>query len=209
MPTADNQIGKGAENDQINERVNKTQRTKALSRTRAIAFIALGVAFAALGSWVSIPIGPIPLTLQMLMFTLIICIYPPTWAVASVAVFVLLGAIGLPLFSGFRGGLGVIMGPTGGFLIGYIPGVVVGACFRMIMGRFAKSNLARIAVDVAAGILFTLVAYLTGWVQYAVVSGLPMEAAFAVSVAPFVIPDLIKVIVAAVCGSSIRRAVKL
>lgn len=209
MPTVDNQISKGAESDQISERVNKTQRTKALSRTRAIAFIALGVVFAALGSWVTIPIGPVPFTLQMLMITLIICIYPPTWAVASIAVFIVLGALGLPLFSGFRGGLGVIMGPTGGFLLGYIPGVVVGAYFRMFMGRFANSNLSRIAIDVVAGILFTLVAYLTGWIQYAAVSGLPMEAAFAVSVAPFVIPDLIKVIVAAVCGSSIRRAVKL
>lgn len=192
-----------------NKSTNKIQRTKAASRTRAIAFIALGAAFATIGSWVTIPLGPIPFTLQMLTITLIICVYPPSWAIASIAVFILLGSFGIPLFSGFRGGLGVIMGPTGGFLLGYIPGVTIAAFMRYFLSRLTTNSVAIIAIDVFAGVAFTLIAYLTGWIQYAAVSGMSMEAAFAVSIAPFIVPDLIKVILAALCASSIRRAIPI
>lgn len=179
------------------------------SRTKAIAYIGISVAIIAICSWVTIPIGPIPVTLQMFAIPLIICVLPMRWSIIAVCVFLLIGAIGIPVFSGFRGGIGVLMGPTGGYLLGYIPGTVLGALLVNVgKNRFADRRGALVAIEVLGGMVFTVVAYLTGWIQYANVAGISLEASFIASVAPFVVPDLLKVFVAAFCAQPINFALK-
>ena len=88
------------------------------SRTRAIAYVAMTIAIIAVSAWVTVPIGPVPFTLQMFAVTFALLILKPKQAIAAIAGYLALGAIGVPVFSGMRGGVGVLMGPTGGFLWG-------------------------------------------------------------------------------------------
>ncbi len=236
--------------------------TKTNTRTRTIAFVGLSIALIALSAWIVIPLGPIPFTLQMFSIPLIICVLRPTEAVASIYGYVVLGAIGVPIFSGMRGGIGVLMGPTGGFLVGYLIGVPLAVLFLMFVRRHrteanahARTNMhthaslsahaqtsrsqatqtlhplqtvqmpmpgvapspstktegaraffACYGANIVAGLIFTLVAYAVGWVQFIFVSGSDPALAFAVSVAPFIIPDIIKVVIAAMCAVVVDRA---
>lgn len=184
----------------------KTKQTGASSRARSVAFVGLSVALVAVSAWVVIPIGPIPFTLQMFAISLIICILPPSQAIAAICAYVLLGAVGVPVFSGFRGGLGVLMGPTGGFLLGYLVAVPAAAGFLSLTASRLSDKKAVFACQVAAGLVFTAIAYVAGCVQYTFVAGISLEAAFLTAVAPFIVPDIVKVVLAAVCAQPINRA---
>ena len=187
---------------------NAKTMTASASRTKAVAFVGLSVALMAIGSWLVVPIGPIPLTLQMFVIPLLICVLPARWSTAAVFAFIALGGLGVPLFSGFRGGLGALMGPTGGFLLGYLVAVPAAAFFLQAMRNRVKGKGALLVCEFAAGMIFTLIAYVAGWMQYAAVAGIGLEAAFMVSVAPFIIPDILKVLVAVACAQPIRAAIR-
>jgi biotin transport system substrate-specific component len=174
------------------------------SRARSLAFIALAVALIAVSAWVTIPIGPIPLTLQMFAITLAILVLAPKQAIAAIACYLLLGAIGVPVFSGMRGGIGVLAGPTGGFLIGYLFGVALAS---VVLALFRRRGFDNLAVSILAGVIFTLVAYLCGWAQYMAVAHVGAAASFAVTVAPFIVVDLVKIVAAAFVARAVVRAV--
>ena len=202
------------------------------SRARSVALIGLSIAIIAVCAWVTIPLGPIPFTLQMFAIPLIICILRPGQAVAAIAGYLALGAVGLPLFSGMRGGIGVIMGQTGGFLVGYLPGVIIAALLlyltapaaaryrerQLAKGRASsvrpspwqrlRANLLGCVFQLIAGMVFTGIAYLTGWVQFMLVSGVGPEAAFVACIAPFVIPDIVKMIAAVVVAQPVNAALQ-
>lgn len=199
--------------EEAQQRINspKMNKPRASSRAKSAAFVGLSVALVAISAWVVVPIGPIPFTLQMFAIPLIICILSPSQAVAAIFAYVLLGAIGVPVFSGFRGGIGVLMGPTGGFLLGYLVAVPAAAGFLWLAKSRVSHKSHKRAVfvcEVAAGLVFTLVAYLAGWVQYSLVAGISMEAAFFTSVAPFIVPDIIKVVLASVCAQPVKHALR-
>lgn len=182
--------------------------TLSASRTKAIAYVGLSVAMMAIGSWVTVPIGLIPLTLQMFVIPLLICVLPAKWATAAIFAFIALGGLGVPLFAGFKGGIGALLGPTGGFLLSYLVAVPAAAFLLQAASSKASNKAVLFACQVAAGMLFTVIAYVGGWLQYAAVSGLGMQAAFAVSVAPFIVPDILKVLVAVACAQPIRAIVR-
>ena len=176
--------------------------TETSSRTRTIAFTALSIAIIAVSAWITVPIGPIPFTLQMFAVTLAIIVLAPRQAIAAIAGYLVLGAIGVPVFSGMRGGIGVLMGPTGGFLWGYLIGVSVAVG---LLALFRKRGIDNFATGVAAGVVFTAIAYVCGWAQYMVVAGVGPLESLAVTVAPFIVVDLIKIVAAtAVARMSIR-----
>lgn len=177
------------------------------SRTRSIAYVGLSIAIIAVCSWVTVPIGPIPFTLQMFGIPLVIALLSPIEAITAVFLYVLIGALGVPLFAGFKGGIGVLMAPTGGFLIGYLFGTILGALFLYSVRNKEKSAVRSIVYAVIAGVIFTIVAYIIGCIQYSMVAGIGIPQAFLVSCAPFIIPDIAKVVVAAICAQPIRKAV--
>ncbi len=119
-----------------------------------------------------------------------------------------LGGLGVPLFAGFKGGIGALLGPTGGFLLSYLVAVPAAAFLLQAASSKASNKAVLFACQVAAGMLFTVIAYVGGWLQYAAVSGLGMQAAFAVSVAPFIVPDILKVLVAVACAQPVRAIVR-
>ena len=173
------------------------------SRTRSIAFTALSIAIIAVSAWITVPIGPVPFTLQMFAVTFAIIVLTPRQAICAIAGYLALGAIGVPVFSGMRGGFGVLLGPTGGFLWGYLIGVTLAVG---LLALFRARGIDNFATGVAAGIVFTLVAYVCGWAQYMLVANVDSLASFMVTVAPFIVVDLVKIVAATAVARTVIRA---
>lgn len=178
------------------------------SRTRSIAFCALSIAVMAACAWVTVPFGPVPFTLQTFAVAFAVLALRPKEALASIAGYLLLGAVGLPVFSGMRGGIGMLAGPTGGFLWGFLLGAVAAlGILRLCRPLTARGRAGQLAANVAALIAFMLVTYVVGWAQLMAVSGMGPLQAFAVAVAPFVVIDACKMVVAALVAQAVKRAV--
>ena len=176
------------------------------SRTRTIAYVAMSIAIIAVSAWVTVPIGPVPFTLQMFALTFALIILKPKQAIAAIAGYLALGAIGVPVFSGMRGGIGVLMGPTGGFLWGYFIGISVAVG---VLSLFRGRGIDNYGACVLCGILFTAIAYACGWFQYMFVANVGPLESFLVTVAPFIVVDLIKIIAAAAVARIVMRAIPL
>lgn len=174
------------------------------SRSRSVAFTALSIAIITVSAWITVPIGPVPFTLQMFAVTFAILVLAPKQAIGAIAGYLALGAIGVPVFSGMRGGIGVLMGPTGGFLWGYLIGVSLAVA---VLALFRRRGIDNFAVGMLCGLVFTAVAYVCGWFQYMFVAGVGPLESFLVCVAPFVIVDVIKIAAATAVARAVIRAV--
>lgn len=175
-------------------------RPATASRTRSIAYVGLTVAVLAVSAWVTVPFGPVPFTLQTFAVVFAVLALSPKEAVASIAGYLALGAVGLPVFSGMRGGLGVLAGPTGGFLWGFLLGVALAALLHAVPKRPSA------AVDFAAGAVAVGACYVCGWAQYMTVMGAGPLEALLVTVAPFVIIDVVKIGAAVGVANAVARA---
>lgn len=176
------------------------------SRTHSVAFCGLCVAIMTVSAWITVPLGPVPFTLQVFAMVFAILVLTPREAVTSIATYLLMGAVGLPVFSSMRGGVGVLAGPTGGFLWGWLLGAVLVAAFLKIAGNGPGGR--SVAIDTIAGFLFLVTCYACGWVQLAAVAHMGMAAAFATAIAPFVIVDTIKIIAAVFTARSVKKAIR-
>ena len=174
------------------------------SRSRSVAFTAFSIAIITVSAWITVPIGPVPFTLQMFAVTFAILVLAPKQAIGAIAGYLALGAIGVPVFSGMRGGVGVLMGPTGGFLWGYLIGVSLAVA---VLALFRRRGIDNFAVGMLCGIVFTAVAYVCGWFQYMFVAGVGPFESFLVCVAPFVIVDVIKIAAATAVARAVIHAV--
>ena len=172
------------------------------SRSRSVAFTALSIAIIAVSAWITVPIGPVPFTLQMFAVSFAILVLTPKQAVGAIAGYLALGAIGVPVFSGMRGGIGVLLGPTGGFLWGYLIGVSLAVA---LLALFRSRGIDSFAVGMACGLVFTAVAYACGWFQYMLVAGVGALESFLVCVAPFIIVDIVKVAAATAVARAVIR----
>ena len=178
--------------------------TATASRTRSLVFVALCVAIMAVSAWVTVPIGPVPITLQMFAIVFSILVLTPKQCIAAICCYVLLGAVSAPVFSGMRGGFGVLAGPTGGFIWGFILGVIVAAG---LLALFRSRGIDNVFVAVLVGIVFTVVSYACGTVQFMSIAHVDMMGALAVTVFPFVLLDLGKIVCAALVARVVVRAV--
>ncbi len=175
------------------------------SAARRVTTAALLAALLAVSAVIAVPIGTVPLTAQVFVVVLIALLVPPGWAALAVGTYLLVGALGLPVFAGARGGLGVLIGPTGGYLVGFFIGAVVGAA----LGRLAGQRLRpRWWGDAIVGIVVILIIYACGWAQLAAVAHLGASAAFFAGVAPFIVPDAVKAAVAVGLAPVVRRAAR-
>lgn len=181
-----------------------TERTitaRAQTATRELVLAALLAALLAASVLVTIPLGAVPLTLQVFVVVLAALLLGPTWAASAVGVYLLMGAAGIPVFSGRQGGLGVIFGPTGGYLAGFLVGATIGSLLR---SRLAARSV--VAADMAGAIACVASIYLIGWFQLAVVTGMGWGPAFVAGVVPFVLIDVAKAAVAIGVARALRRA---
>jgi biotin transport system substrate-specific component len=176
--------------------------TTARSRSHHLATAGLLVALLCASAWIAIPAGAVPVTLQVFVVLLTALLLPPVWAGSAVAVYLVLGAIGVPVFSAGQGGMGVIAGPTGGYLLGFLIGAVAGAVVRRSV-RFAREGVA----DALAAAVALAVIYLVGTVRLAMVASLSLWGAVVVGVLPFIGIDVVKAIAAVAAAETIRRAI--
>ena len=167
---------------------------------RQVARCGVCIALLAVSAWITVPLGPVPFTMQTFVLALLPQVMSTRGALFTVMVYLLLGAVGVPVFSGFQGGLGVLVGPTGGYLLGFAVGMpVAGAVMR-------ADVLPRRARGMAAGIALLAVSYVLGTFQLMHIYGIDALAALAVAVVPFVVPDVVKVAASVGVAERVCRA---
>ena len=151
-------------------------------------YSSLMAALIAVGSFIAIPIGPVPIVLQNLFVMLAGLMLGSRWGMASVGLYLLAGTCGLPVFSGGGAGIGHFFGPTGGYLISYLPAVfVVGFISERSTNLFARAA----ALVAAHAIIFSIG---VSWLKVA--TGMSFAKAMAVGMFPFLIGDVVKIIAA-------------
>ena len=182
-----------------------SEKVKSTSRAQSIVRIALTIAIMAVSAWISIPIGPVPFTLQCFAVAFAICVLPAKECLASVGGYLVLGAFGVPVFSSMRGGISVLAGVTGGFLWGYFIGALAGLA---ILAAFKKMGKDRTFVAcLCACVAYLLCTYFCGTVQFMGVAGASVQAALAACVIPFVAVDVAKLVAASLVARAVDRAV--
>jgi biotin transport system substrate-specific component len=165
---------------------------------------ALVAAIVAVGALIIVPLGPVPVTLQVLVVAVAALVLSPAEALAAMGIYVGLGVLGLPVFSGGASGIGVLLGPTGGFIAGFVVAAPLGAAVRRAVMRSLPAR--RLAGDLIAMTVLIAVTYLCGLVRFTSVTGVDMAEAFPVAVAPFVVPDILKAAVALAVARGVRAA---
>ena len=172
------------------------------SQLRMLVFASLLAALMTAGAYISIPMGPVPIVLQNMFVFLAGLLLGSRWGLASVGVYLLAGACGLPVFAGGMGGIGRIVGPTGGYLIGYLPAV-------FIIGFISQKGAARISIDIFAMICGTVVLYACGVTWLKALTGMQWSKALAVGMYPFLIGDTLKIVAAAVIARGLRPIIRV
>jgi len=165
---------------------------------RRMVYASLFGALTALGAYIIIPLPPVPITLQTLFLGLAGTLLGGRLGALSQVVYLLLGVLGLPVFAGGKAGLGVLFGPTGGYLIGF-----VAAAF--VIGKLSSikknSGFAWLCFSLVVG---TAVLYTLGVLQLSLVARLAPLKALAVGVLPFLPGDGIKILLTAWIALKLR-----
>ncbi|BBO80754.1 BioY family transporter [Desulfosarcina ovata subsp. sediminis] len=170
--------------------------SSALQLKRMI-YASLMAALTAAGAYIAIPIGPVPIVLQNLFVMLAGLLLGGRWGLISIGVYLLAGAVGLPVFAGGTGGIGKFVGPTGGYLFGF------GAAAYLV-GMIAEKGRGRVVVDVLAMLAGTVAIYAFGVPWLKVVTGMSLSKAAAVGMLPFLIGDALKIAAAIPIARSLR-----
>ncbi len=180
---------------------NGAQNRYTVQQTSIAALACAGIAT---GAYISIPMGPVPFSLQTLFVLLAGLLLRPQWAASAIGAYLLLGSIGLPVFSAGSGGIGHLLGPTGGYLWAFLPAVVAAS---FIAGRESRRPAPRRLRmrpfrQLMASITATLIIYAGGVFQLAAMADLTTGEAIAAGMLPFLIGDAVK-IVAALAASNL------
>ncbi len=176
------------------------------SRIQNLTLIALMAAILCITGPFVIPFGMVPMSLTNMVIYLTIILLDKKKATISVAIYLLIGFVGLPVFAGFTGGAGKLLGPTGGYLIGYLALSLIAGTVIEAFGN--KNGTGKLKLrQMLALIIGTLVLYLIGTVWLMVQSKLNFVSALSVGVLPFIVFDVIKIVAAIVLGNSIKRRI--
>ncbi|WP_409369257.1 biotin transporter BioY [Lysinibacillus sp. 38-6] len=168
------------------------------SNTYKYVLAAFGAAIIAVLAQVTIPLPLIPITGQTLAVGLVVTILGTKLGTLSVLVYILLGTAGLPVFSGMSGGYGIIIGPTGGYIVGFLATAVL---MGLYLDKFGITVVQAVIANLI-GMVVTL-AFGTAWLK--VVGDLTWTAAFMGGAAPFIIVGILKAVLAAWLGVIVRR----
>lgn len=170
--------------------------TKRKSAVLPLAMTAVMTAVTCVLAPMSIPIGPVPFSLTNFVIYISLYVLGWKWGTVSYAAYLLLGMVGMPVFSGFSGGLGRLVGPTGGYLVGFIPMAIIAG---LVISRTQKLPLHYLAMAVG-----TAVCYAFGTAWYCFQANSAVGPALALCVWPFIPVDLIKMAVATLLGPVLR-----
>lgn len=157
-----------------------------LFSVRSMVFMAVFAALICVAAPFSVQIGAIPITLATFAIYLAGAILGGKRGAIAVIVYILLGAAGLPVFSGFNSGFGALLGPTGGYIIGYIP-------LTLLTGVFADMNSKKHWTMIIGMLLGTAVLYAFGTMWFMVLTGKDLASSLALCALPFIPGDIIKI----------------
>jgi len=170
---------------------------------RQMTLISLFAALTAVGAFISIPLYPVPLTLQTLFTLLAAMTLGSVMGASSQIIYVLLGVIGLPVFAGFKAGIGILFGPTGGFLFGFI-------ISAYIIGKIIELKKEKnFYYYLVAGLIGTLIIYIAGITQLSLITCIGAKKAITIGMFPFLPGDILKIIAASFIASKLETAIKL
>ena len=171
-----------------------------------MVYIAMFAVIMAICSWISIP-ATVPFTLQTFGVFLAVGVLGGKRGSLSVLIYLLLGAIGVPVFAGFSGGLTAILGSTGGYIVGFLFSAIVMWVMEAVLGK--KTWV--LALSMVVGLLVCY-AFGTAWfmVVYAKNSGaIGLMTALGWCVFPYIIPDVIKIVLALAICRRLAKAIRL
>lgn len=174
------------------------------NRTYKITKIALMAALLCIVSpfAITFPFSPVPVSLATLMLYLSAYILGRRDAVISCGIYLLIGLVGLPVFSGFTGGIGKVLGPTGGYMIGYLFLTYISG---WLIEKWSQNTMQSYMMQVLGMLLGTTVCYLFGSIWLAYQSKMNLTAALAVGAIPFIPGDVVKIAAALLIGINVRK----
>lgn len=168
---------------------------------KKMVYSALFVAFMAVASQISIPIQPVPINMAVFAVLLAGLVMGKRYGTLATLVYVLLGAVGVPVFSSFRGGMGVIAGPTGGYILGYIIIALICGC---VVERTDKKTVLCLFMALAVAICYAM-----GTAWYCFQTGNGVVPALSLCVLPFIPGDLLKIVLALVVYKRAAGVIKI
>lgn len=181
--------------------MNKEASSK---KTKNMVYISLFAVLIAICAWISIP-AAVPFTLQTFAIFLAVGVLGGKRGTMSVILYLLLGAIGLPVFSGFRSGIAALTGPTGGYILGFVASALLMWGLEKALGNKKWIRLFSMVLGLFVCYLFGTLWYM---VVYSKVNGpVGITTVLLACVVPFIIPDFIKIALAFVVTDQIKKAV--
>lgn len=168
-----------------------------IEKLRWMVLASLMAALTAVGAYIYVPIGPVPIVLSTLFVILSGLLLGSRWGPASMALYLLVGAIGIPVFAGGKGGFAHFLGPTGGYLLGYL-------ISSWITGLLSEKSNRPLIRDVIAVVIGSLILYGCGVPWLKIVTQMSWPKALLVGIVPFLIGDAIKASVAVILARSVR-----
>lgn len=184
----------------MSDTVSQTSKNAQHSGAARIALVGLMAAvICILSPWtIPLPVSPVPLSLATLAIYFTVYVLGAKLGTLSTLIYILLGFVGLPVFSGFSAGPAKLLGPTGGYIIGYL-------FMALICGFFIDRFLNKIYMCFFGMVLGTAVLYAfgTAWLMYQ--GHLSLTAALTAAVIPFLPGDLVKIIIVMLLGPVIRK----
>ncbi len=169
---------------------------------KELILIALFVALTAIFSQIMIPINQIPINLATLSIFIVSGLFGAKVGGLSQFIYVLLGAIGVPVFAGFTGGYAIILGPTGGYIIGYIVGAIVIGLLKELLHRTVLGY----AISMLLGLLSC---YILGTVWFIFITKTNLISAIILCVLPYIPGDLMKIVLAIFLIKRLERVVNI
>ncbi|MBR6400692.1 MAG: biotin transporter BioY [Firmicutes bacterium] len=170
-------------------------------KTKKMTQVALMSAVICILSPLTLPIGPVPVTLGTLAVLFSAYLLGAKYGTLSYLLYYLLGCFGLPVFSGFQGGISKALGPTGGFLIGFFALCAISGFF---IEKYTKNYIRFLGM-----LLGETVCYLIGVIWYAVVAHTTLLQAFLTACAPFIAVDILKMLIVILVGNEIKKRIVL
>lgn len=169
---------------------------------RQMTLISLFAALTAVGAFLSLPLQPVPLSLQTLFTLLAGMVLGSARGALSQVIYVFLGVIGLPVFAGFKAGIGILFGPSGGFLWGFI--ICAFLVGKMMEGKRGENIFYYFLV----GLMGTIIIYILGIAQLSLVLGIGIRRAIAIGILPFLLGDILKIIAASFITRKLKSIIE-
>ncbi len=170
--------------------------------TRRLVFCALFTALIAVFSQLQLPVGPVPVSLATLGVMLCGLLLGWRYGALAVGAYILLGAVGVPVFAGFQGGAGRLLGPTGGYIVGYL-------FYALLAGLNLPRLQERFWGRCVLLLLGTAVCYVLGTAWFVKTSGRTLAESLSLCVVPFLPGDAAKIALAAFLTPRLRKALKI